>query len=403
MGARARAQWRWIALGAALVLGAFLYLGVLALLRSAPVLRTLREHAVAGLTTRLPSARLEGTVRVDPLFRLVMGPVVLDPPGDRTPLLVVDQVTVQLRLWRLVSGHLEAGAVTLQGVHVQAGWRGERFADLAHALRPDRLRATRASPGRDAPASPVVAFSGLEVRFEGSPSSQPPIVWGPLGGRIHLDRQGEYTHASIVTGGPGRAEGAIEATWGGGPGALRIQLHGLGAEALPESLRADLPFDIRAGAVDLLFEAPHLEALSQGEGQLTLTTRNLTVFAERLAPEPVGPLSVHLAGRVCWDAGARTLALVEAMVALDDAGRTAVKAALSVTARPEPYFELALRATALDWTALAASLPLTLAPPPGAPGLTGILAGTFTLAGPLRQPAEWRLDGAVDSVTEIAR
>jgi hypothetical protein len=329
-----------------------------------------------------------------------MGPIVLGPPGDRTPLLVVDRVTVQPRLWRLVSGHLEAGAVTLQGVHVQAGGQGERLAELAHALRPDKLRATNSGPGHDAPALPVVAFSGLEVCFDGSPSRRPPVVppfvFGPLGGRIHFDRLGERTHASIATKGPGRAEGAIEGTWGGGPGALQIRLHGLGAEAIPESLRADLPFEVRAGAVDLSFEAPHLEALSQGEGQLTLATRNLAVFAEWLAPEPVGPLSFHVAGRLRWDAGARTAALEEGTVALDDAGRAALKVALSVAARPEPRFELALRATAVDWTVLAASLPATLAPPCGAPGLAGMLAGALTIAGPLRQPAAWRLDGAVD-------
>ena len=333
---------------------------------------------------------------VDAAFRLVMGPVVLGPPGDRTPLLVVDRVTVQPRLWRLLIGHLEAGVVTLQGVHVQAGGQGERFADLLRALRPGKLRATSAKLGHEAPAPPVVAFSGLEVRFEGPPSRQPPVVLGPLSGRIHLDRLGERTHASITTEGPGRAEGAIEVTWGGGPGALQIRLHGLGAEVLPESLRAELPFEIRAGAVDLSFEAPHLDALSQGEGQFTLATRNLAVFAERLAPEPVGPLSVHIAGRARWDAGARTAALVGATVALDDAGRAALKVALSVAARPEPHFELALRATAVDWTILAASLPPTLAPPREAPGLTGMLAGAFTIAGPLRQPAAWRLDGEVD-------
>ncbi len=398
-GAQARARRWWIALGAALVLGVFLPLGVLTLLRSAPVRRALRERAVTELATRLPGARLEGTVNVDAAFRLVMGPVVLGLPGDRTPLLVVDRVAVQPRLWRLVSGHLEAGVVALQGVHVLAGWGGERFVDLARALRPGNPRATSSGPGHDAPAPPMVTFSGLEVRLEGAPSRRLPVVWGPLGGRLHLDRDrgtGERTHASIALEGPGRAEGAIEVMWGGGPGALQIRLHGLGAEALPECLHARLPFELRAGAVDLSFEAPHLEALSQGEGQLTLVTRNLSVFAERLAPEPVGPLSVRLAGRVRWDAVARTAALVEATVALDDAGRAALKVALSVAARPEPHFELALRATAVDWTVLAASLPPALAPPRGAPRLTGLLAGSLTLAGPLRQPAAWRLDGEVD-------
>ncbi len=329
----------------------------------------------------------------------------LGPPAEGTPLLVVDRVTVQPRLWRLVSGHLEAGAVALQGVHVLAGWRGERFKDLARALRPDKWSATRSGPGHAAPAPPVVTFSGLEVRFEGAQSTQPAIVWGPLGGRMFLARDrgtAERTHASIAIAGPGRAEGAIEGAWGGGPGALQLRLHGLGAEALPASLRADLPFELRAGAVDLLLEAPHLEALSRGEGQLTLATRDLSVFAEWLAAEPVGPLSVHLAGRVRWDAAAQTAALVDGTVALDDVGQAALKVALSVGARPGPHlelgphFELSLHATAVDWTVLAAALPPALAPPRGAPGLTGLLAGSLTLAGPLRQPAAWRLAGEVD-------
>jgi len=380
----------------ALLLGTFLYLGVLTVLRSAPARRALRERVVAALAARLPSARLEGTVGIDAAFRLVMGPVVLGPPGEGAPLLVVDRITVRPRLWRLVIGHLEAGSVTLQGLHVHAGRHGERFADLARALRPGRPRAAGSGPGPDAPAPPRVAFSGLEVGFEGSPSRQLPVVLGPLGGRIRLDRRGERTHASIATEGPGRSRGAIEAAWGGGPGTLQLRLQGLGAEALPEGLRAELPFGIRAGAVDLSFEAPQLETLSQGEGRLTLATRDLAVFAERLAPEPVGPLSVRLAGRLRWDAVAQTAALADATMALDDAGRAALKVALSVAARPEPSFDLALRATSMDWSVLTASLPPALAPPRGAPGLTGMLAGALTIAGPLHQPAAWKIDGEVD-------
>ena len=335
-------------------------------------------------------------VSVDAALRLVMGPVVLDPPGAGTPLLVVDQVTVQPRLWRLLTGHLEAGAVALRGVHLHLGRQGEPWADLARALGPAKPGATSSGPGHEAPALPVVAFSALEVWLEGSPSRQTPVVLGPLGGLIHFQRLGASTHASIAAVGPGGSEGAVESTWGGGPGALQIRLHGLGVEALPPSLRADLPFELRAGAVDLSFEAPRLEALSRGEGQLTVTTRNLTVFGPRLASEPVGPLTVHAAGRVRWDAGAQTAFLEEATVALDDAGQAAVRVALAVAFRPEPRFVFALRGTSVDWTVLATALPATFAPPREAPGLTGNFAGALTIAGPLRQPAAWRLEGEVD-------
>jgi membrane peptidoglycan carboxypeptidase len=73
-----------------------------------------------------------------------------------------------------------------------------------------------------------------------------------------------------------------------------------------------------------------------------------------------------------------------------------MKVMLSVAALPEPHFKLGLHATGLDWKVLAASLPPALAPPNAAPGLTGTLTGSLTLAGPLHEPAEWRLDGEVD-------
>ena len=296
-GARAGVQWWWISLGAALILGTILYLGLLTLVHTAPARRALRERAIAALAARLPDARLEGTVGVDAALRLVMGPVVLGSSGDGAPLLKVDRVTVRPRLARLVVGRLEAAAVTLQGVHFQAGRHGERFADLARALRPDSLRSTRSRPAHDAPAPPAVAFSGLELRIGGSPSSQPPVILGPLGGHIHLDRLGERTQAAIVTAGPGVPEGTMEIAWGGGPGALRIRLRGLSAEALPQSLRASLPFEIRAGVVDLAFEAPRLEALAKGEGRLTLATRSLAVFAQQLAPI-AGPAPAFRSGPI---------------------------------------------------------------------------------------------------------
>ena len=395
-GLLARAQWRWVALGAQLLQGAILDLGAQLLLRFAPVSRALHERAVTELATRLPAARLEGPVGIDAVFRLVLGPIRIDPPEDSTPLLVVDRVTVRPRFWRLLTGHLEPGVLTLQGVHIQVDRQGARFADLARALRPNQPRTTSSAAERHATAPPVVAFTGLEVSLDRSSSGRPPMVWGPLAGRIQLDRQAERTHVSISTEGPGRAEGAIEATWGGGPGSLQARLHGLGAEALPASLRRGLPFEIRAGAVDLTFEARNLEAFSQGEGQLTVATHNLALFGARLAPEPVGPLSLHASGRVRWDAATRTVELADAMVALDEAGRVALKVALLVTGLREPHFKLALRANAVDWAALVAALPPTLAPPRGAPGLMGFVAGALSIAGPLHQSTEWQLDGEID-------
>ncbi|WLT30976.1 transglycosylase domain-containing protein [Geothrix sp. PMB-07] len=394
MGIQTRRRWK--ALGMVLGAGTLVYLVLLGVLRSTPVLRALRERAVAELAARLPAARLDGPVSVDAALRPVMGPVVLAPPEGKTPLLVVDRITVQPRLWALFLGRLEVGKVILRGVHVQGGRRGEGLADLARALRTGRPPAARSGAGRRVPAPPVLAFSGLEVRLEGAPTGPTPVVFGPLEGRLQVDRQGERTLATLATVGPGRAAGSLEAAWGGGPGTLQIRMQGVGAEAIPDGLRRSLPFEVRGGAVDLSFEATRLDGPSRGEGRLTLRARNLSLFAPRLDPGPVGPLSLHLAGRLGWDAAAQTAALVEAKAALDDAGRAALDLALSVAVRPEPRFTLDLRAMALDWAALTGALPPALAPPRGAPALVGALAGSLHVAGPFRLSSGWQLKGEVD-------
>jgi len=135
----------------------------------------------------------------------VLGPVVIDPPSGRPPLLVIDRVAIQPRFWRLFLGRVEPGVVTLRGVHIHAGGQGDCLADLARALRPDTLRTTRPASPRPTSAPPDVTFSGLEVRFEGPAPEQAPLVWGPFGGCLRVDRQPEHTHASLVVDGPGRA------------------------------------------------------------------------------------------------------------------------------------------------------------------------------------------------------
>ncbi|MBK8573798.1 MAG: transglycosylase domain-containing protein [Geothrix sp.] len=389
-------QRRWFALGVVLGLALVQYLGTLLMLRSAPVRRALRTRAVAALATRLPGARLEGGVSVDAAFRPVMGPVVLPSADDGAPLVVVDRIMIQPRLWRLLTGHLEPALVALSGVHIQGGPEGRRLPELARALRPERDQGTREALNPAASAPPVLAFTGLDLRLEEASSRRPPLVVGPLGGRLRLDRMGRRTQALLTTEGPGQLVGTVEATWGDGPGALRMHLHGLGAEALPEGLRRGLPFEIRSGALDLTLEAPRLDTFSRGEGQFKLATRNLTLFAVRLDPEPLGPPPVRVSGRVRWDARARTADLDEATVALDAAGRVALQAALSIALHPEPRFNLALRVDALDWTALTATLPPKLAPPPGAPGIVGQLAGGLRVTGPLRDPVEWQVEGSMD-------
>lgn len=387
----------WAALGTILVLLGLWYLGALQVLRSAPVRRALQQRAISALAARLPAARLEGEATVDALFRPVLRGLVLPSTEDGQPLLRVDRITVQPRPLRMLQGHLEAGKLILQGVQVLGGKRGERLEQLAQALRPkapgpggDDFRPERAE-------SPKVVFSGFELRLEDPRAATQGMVWGPLSGSLQVHRQATLTRVLLATQGPGGAVGVAEATWAGSQGALRVQVRGLGADALPEGLRSKLPFQVQAGTVDFNLEAPHLESRTQGEGMVTLALRQAVLWGRRLHTEPVGPLGMQATGRLRWDAGGRTAELVEGVVALDPTGRAALKVGLSVALRPEPRFELTVRAEALEWAVLTAALPPGFAPPPGAPELMGQLGGRLRVAGPLRRRDEWRLEGEVDA------
>lgn len=397
MAAWSARQRLWAALGAIFVLLCLWYLGALQVLRSSPVRRALQQRAISALTTRLPTARFEGEASVDALFRPVLTGLVLPSAEEGQPLLRVDRITVQPRPLRLLMGHLEAGKLILQGVHVLGGKRGERLEQLVQVLRPKAQ-----GPGGDTfrpegAEAPKVVFSGLELRLEDPRTTAQGLVWGPLSGSLQVKRQAAITRALLATQGPGGAVGVAEATWAGRQGGLRVQVTGLGADALPSGLRAKLPFQVQAGTVDFNLDAPHLESRTRGEGRVTLALRNGVLLGRRLHTEPVGPLGMQATGRLRWDVGGRTAELVEGVVALDPAGRAALKVGLSVALRPEPRFELTVRAEALEWAMLTAALPAGFAPPSGAPDLMGQLEGHLRVAGPLRRRDEWRLEGAVDA------
>jgi hypothetical protein len=131
------------AAAAALILGILSYLGALALLSTPPVRRALRKRAAAELAGRFPDARIEGPVTVDAAFRLVLGPVVLDAPGTGGALLRVDRIRVRPRLGGLLTGHLEAAGVALQGVRIEAGRHGDAPCKAVRPGFPARARGAR--------------------------------------------------------------------------------------------------------------------------------------------------------------------------------------------------------------------------------------------------------------------
>lgn len=352
----------------------------------------LRGRAVDALTARFPGAALSGEVRLEGLLRLVAGPISLPSrtPGA-PPLVRIDRITVRPRLSALLGGRFEVGSVALDGVRVEAGARGEGLAEIARALA---IRRSRASPGTGA-SPPRVTFTRafVHVTPAGAPGT-PGMAVGPLAGSAAFGKDGAESTARVSLRLPGDGEGHLRARWGSGDASLEAKLRGLRPASLPEAWRARLPFAQDAGSFELDVAAARLAPV--GEARVQALARDLEVRDDRLAPGPVGPVTVRLTGALRWDLGSGDGALEEGRVEIGQSGRATAPLRIAFSSRPEPSFELEVSPSALDWEALAAALPPALAPPPGAPAVRGALSGRLHVSGPARRPEAWRIEGDLD-------
>jgi hypothetical protein len=127
----------------------------------------------------------------------------------------------------------------------------------------------------------------------------------------------------------------------------------------------------------------------------------VVVESERLAAGAVGPVSADLEGTVRWDAGAGRASMAGRLT-LGEPGGLPVQLAAEVELPGEPRFAVEARLDRIDFQPAVAALPRQLAPPPEAPRPSGPVSGRLALAGPLRRPAEWKIEGALD-LAEIRR
>jgi len=387
---------RWLAplaAGVALLLPGFVWLAS----GSESVRNLLRARVSGELAARCPGAMLVGDVRVDALFRLVLGPIVVPSrTAGAPPLLAIDRTTVRPRLLALLNGRVEAASVTLDGVRVEGGSKGEALAELAHACDSGRIR--RSNRTASGPVRAVtLAFSRSFVTFgQAADAGALAADLGPFAGRATLGRDGAEATARIDFQMPVTGGGVVHVRWGAGRGALGANLRGLVPASLPEIWRARLPIDSTAGSLDLDVDAPTLTASGAGEARIQGVLRGLELRSDRLAPGLVGPITLRLTATARWDLRAGSLELDQARIGLGDGAHVSAPLRVALATRPEPWIEMETAASALDWDALLAALPPALAPPPEAPAVRGTLKVHLALSGPVRRPEAWRIDGDVD-------
>ncbi|MFO0584302.1 MAG: biosynthetic peptidoglycan transglycosylase [Anaeromyxobacter sp.] len=349
------------------------------------VREALRERAERALRARVGEVAL-GPVAVDPLFRVVAGPLALGGT-PAAPAVTVERLRLRAAPLALLAGRLEIASLRLHGVRVDA-------------TRPAALRALadrRASPATSAGAAsrprawPRVHVRGLTVAV---PLGGAPADLGPFD--LDVWPEPDLVRAEARLPDAGRIALQVGLPGGEPAGELRVALRaqGLHAGALGEALRAHLPADIRAGAAAIALDASAPRDLSRASGSVTAGVDGLVVQAARLDPAPVGPFRLAASGELAWDRAGRTLSWRGGQLALG----SALAAALFGQVRLEGAlpFELALDARHVAFAAFAASLPPGLGPPDEAPRPPGDLDAQLALSGALREPATWRVEAGLD-------
>lgn len=361
-------------------------------LNSPSTLARVRGEAERAVRSRLGDVQL-GDLEVDWLGRVAFGPisVAASRPG-LPPVVRLERVRVGLRWLALLAGRAEAGTVTIEGARIEAGDRGQEIAALEGRLR---ARPRAAARGARAPAAvpPEVRFSEVTVVMGPLRPGGPPLAIGPLDGAVAQGRSAdEPLRAEVRLPAGGRVH--VEWTRGGRSAALRASVAGLGAEDLPEAVRALLPFDVARGVLDasLASDGPS----QAGSARIEARVNGLVLEGERLASEPVGPMRAAFRGTLRWDAAAGRVAVEDGVLAVGE--REAIRIAVSgeVVQGEDPRFAVETRADRVGYAAALEALPSQLVPVEEGPRLEGALSFRLGLSGPLGRPAEWRLAADLD-------
>lgn len=352
----------------------------------------LRASIREALARRLPGAEMGERVAVDALFRVHFGPLTVRAERKGAPpILAADNVRVRANPWALLAGRVEPASIRLYGVRLAPGERFGELRALAERLRPrSEAKGTPRGPSRATPRDwPALHLrSATVILREGGRD----LELGPL-------------DASVIR---QRRDGSDD---------LEVALsHRRGGRAWAQLHRGDDGYRVRASALELapaLLPAPFASASvrwtdgtfsadlsltgktgAPAEGHLRARLDRAWFDGERLAPAPVGPVTVELDGDLEVDPVSLRLALRDANLRL----LGAVDATLDAEARFGPGFpfSFALDAPAVDFATLADALPAPLRPPPEAPAPAGPLSFQLALSGPLREPSEWTVEAALD-------
>jgi hypothetical protein len=353
------------------------------------------------LARKLPGAEVGDSLSIDPLFRVSFGPLTIRAERKGAPpLLRAERVRVRARLGSLLTGRAEPASVRLYGVRLAPGPRLDELSAFAERLRPRPDPAPsigepiRAQP-RDWPA--IHLRDAVVVLREGGRD----LELGPLDVSVLRDRARDSDDLELTVSHRRGGRAWAQLHRGGGEFRLRASAVELRPASLPTALTdGSVRWGDGAISADLTLSGKTDGAAS---GRLRARLDRAWFTGERLAPEPVGPIGVDLEGALEGDVAQRTVAFREGALRL--LGAVEVRLEAEGRLGPGLPFAVTLDAPAIDYRRLADALPPPLRPPQDAPSPPGAFSFQFAVSGPLREPAAWQVEAALDlaKLRETAR
>jgi hypothetical protein len=351
----------------------------------------LRGSIRDALARRLPGARIGEGVSVDPLFRVTFGPLVVPAirPGA-PPILEAERVRVRAGLLPLFAGRVEPASVRLFGVRIAPGERLSELRSLAERLRARPEPKGGATPARAAPRDwPAIHLRHATLLLRHGDGE---LELGPLDASVLRSRDASRDDLEVAL--SHRRGGRAWAQLHRGPDGFRLRASAvdLGPSLLPPAANTGaVRWSEGTASVDVALSGA---AGAKATGRLRGRLDRAAFLGDRLAPEPVGPVSATLEGELEADPTERRVAL--------RAGRLralgAVDASLEAEARLGPGlpFSFAVEGPGVDYGTLVEALPAPLQPPVEAPRPSGPLSFRFAVAGPLREPSAWSVEASLD-------
>ncbi|HVO19200.1 MAG TPA: biosynthetic peptidoglycan transglycosylase [Anaeromyxobacter sp.] len=367
---------------------------VLFTLRLAPVEAALRSRIEAALDARLGKVQLGPDVRVDPLFRVRFGPVVV--PGERTgdpPLLQVEAVRARpdlvalLRTRRAVVSSLRMSGVRLE-LPDRPGALREALGRLGEGGRP-------AERGTSAPVASL-GPSALHVRdlVVAFKAGGRPVVLGPLRASLHrLRGPGGEESLSAAFRLPGDGQGELEVGRAGHGLRATLRLDRIGPEDLSPA-REPTATRWTGGTLAVEASAEADPDLAEVRARVQLKASQLFLSGETLAGAPLGPLDLGFSGELGWRRADGRVVLDRARVALPGGATAKVDGAIGLGSGLP--FSLSVNAAGVEYLRTVGALPAALELPPGAPRPAGSLDARADLWGEMAEPGGWQLTAALD-------